>query len=157
MLTPDPAPTVFEPVLALIVTAGPLFAEGVGPVDTNGAREHVATWPWLPLLAVQVGVAWALSMAQEAGVLPLPAVPVIEHEYVPPDSAVPVPGNEPEPVNWMVCVPFVALLAGGTPTLRVLIGGAVYWIEPGKAPPQFSVEPLCEHCASAVVGDATSA
>lgn len=106
---------------------------------------------------MQLGVACALLMLQEAGVLPLPAVPVMEHEYVPPVSAEPLPGAAPEPVNLISPVPLVTVLAGGTPTLSVLTVGAVNSTVGGKAPPQFTVEAGAEHCASAVEGAPTSA
>jgi hypothetical protein len=57
----------------------------------------------------------------------------------------------------MSLVLLMTLAAGGTPTLSVLIVGAVNSTVDGKVPPQFSVVPLCEHCAAAGVGDPHSA
>ncbi|MGP0090729.1 MAG: hypothetical protein ACLPKB_12335 [Xanthobacteraceae bacterium] len=120
-------PTVFPLVLALIVTVGPLFPEGPFAGGDVCTPTHVAVLfelPPEPLVDVQVGGETALLMLQEPPVPPV-WVPEIEHENIP-VPAVPVPGDAPVPVNWMSCVPFVALAALGEPTLSVLIGGAVY-------------------------------
>lgn len=70
----------FVGATTLTKTSGPLVPEGPGEGCDVSDPVHVAVWPWLPLFDVQVAVVvLLLVMVQEAAVLPLPAVPVIEH------------------------------------------------------------------------------